>query len=455
VQPWSNGRVGTLGLSYLGTVQWLAAREKPPHLACMAPTAAGGRWFEEFPYMGGAFSELFALSFANEVAGRIDQENNLENADWPKILAHRPLLTADTVLGRTMPLYRDWLSHSSTGPYWDRLRFTPKDFASIDIPTLTVTGWYDGDQPGALFYWRGLMANAPHRDRHFLIVGPWRRPETFRGGSIQLGDTKFSSDSIVDTKATHLAKLILARVRQRQCQLLVSNPDAVFLDVREDSAGPRLGGCGLALPGSDHSHETVPGKGNGVAKVIRCALEQVSLFAPFLALAHKHMDDPAAGVACAGSRGTHQGLAAVAGQCHHAVIKSPEVSRGLQAGGLPPTALEPPEDEDDRAIRRIEAVVRARSRQEGGTIRRQRDAVAELAPGGGVQSRQLGLLVPAVLHSEEEVNRSAMGPRAAFGLGGRYRCQRGTRGEGHLAAEAVSQGAIRGRELGLLDEVGG
>src|SRR5262245_27742274 len=43
-QPWSNGRVGTLGLSYLGTVQWLAAREHPPHLVCMAPTAPGGRW---------------------------------------------------------------------------------------------------------------------------------------------------------------------------------------------------------------------------------------------------------------------------------------------------------------------------------------------------------------------------------------------------------------------------
>jgi hypothetical protein len=204
-QPWSNGRVGTLGLSYLGTVQWLAAREHPPHLSCMAPTASGGRWFEEFPYMGGAFSELFALSFANEVSGRIDQEANLETADWLKILAHRPLLTADTVLGRTMPLYRDWLTHSTTGPYWDRLRFTPKDFAAIDIPTLTVTGWFDGDQPGALFYWRGLMANAPHRDRHFLIVGPWRHPETFRGGSTQVGDMNFSPESIVDTKATHLA----------------------------------------------------------------------------------------------------------------------------------------------------------------------------------------------------------------------------------------------------------
>lgn len=42
-QPWSNGRVGTDGGSYLGTVQWLAAREQPPALACMISTAPSGR----------------------------------------------------------------------------------------------------------------------------------------------------------------------------------------------------------------------------------------------------------------------------------------------------------------------------------------------------------------------------------------------------------------------------
>src|SRR5690349_10981082 len=97
---------------------------------------------------------MSALAWTNEVSLRMDQEANLEDADWERILAHRPLLTADAVLGRTMPLYRAWLTHPTTGQYWDRLRFTPADFARIDIPTLTTTGWFDADQPGALFYWR-------------------------------------------------------------------------------------------------------------------------------------------------------------------------------------------------------------------------------------------------------------------------------------------------------------
>src|SRR5512146_1994772 len=36
-QPWSNGNIGTFGLSYPGAVQWLAAVEGPPHLRAMVP----------------------------------------------------------------------------------------------------------------------------------------------------------------------------------------------------------------------------------------------------------------------------------------------------------------------------------------------------------------------------------------------------------------------------------
>jgi uncharacterized protein len=204
-QPWSNGRVGTLGLSYLGSVQWLAAREHPPHLVCMAPTAAAGRWFEEIPWNGGAFLHAFALNWLNQTAGHAEQSPNGETANWANVLAHRPLLTADSVFGRSMPMYREWLTHSTSDAYWNRLRFTPKDFAGITIPTLTTTGWYDGDQPGALFYWRGVMSNAPQRDQHFLVAGPWRHVETFRGGSLKVGDSEFSAESVIDTKALHLA----------------------------------------------------------------------------------------------------------------------------------------------------------------------------------------------------------------------------------------------------------
>src|SRR5580765_6354372 len=53
-QPWSTGRIATAGLSYPGAVQWLAAVESPPHLACAFPAMcfSSGR---QFFYFGGAF----------------------------------------------------------------------------------------------------------------------------------------------------------------------------------------------------------------------------------------------------------------------------------------------------------------------------------------------------------------------------------------------------------------
>jgi len=54
-QSWSNGKVGMMGFSYMGANQWLAAREKPPHLVCISPTAATGRYMEEIPSIGGGF----------------------------------------------------------------------------------------------------------------------------------------------------------------------------------------------------------------------------------------------------------------------------------------------------------------------------------------------------------------------------------------------------------------
>jgi hypothetical protein len=203
-QPWSNGKVGMMGVSYLGTVQWLAAREHPPHLVCIAPTAPAGRWLEELPYQGGAFGHRWALNWLNGTSGRT-QQGNTDGIDWDKILAHRPLLTADSVMGRPMRLYREFLQNPLMASYWKRIQFVPEDFARIDIPTLTVTGWYDGDQPGAMFYWRGLTANAPAKDKHFLLAGPWTHVQTFGGGSEKVGDTELTPESVVDNRAIHAA----------------------------------------------------------------------------------------------------------------------------------------------------------------------------------------------------------------------------------------------------------
>jgi len=204
-QPWSNGKVGMMGASYWATVQWLAAREKPPHLSCIVPTAPSGRYFDEVPYVGGAFMLVWALDWVNDTSGRIAQGGNAAELDWEELLDHRPLISLDEKLGRKMPLYREFLEHPTLDAYWKRVSFGPGDFRELDLPALTVTGWYDGDQSGALHYWRGMAKHSPARDRQYLLIGPWTHGQTYLGGALELNDMTFTGESVVDNKAIHLA----------------------------------------------------------------------------------------------------------------------------------------------------------------------------------------------------------------------------------------------------------
>ena len=203
-QPWSNGDVCTAGVSYLGTDQWLAAREHPPSLRCMVATAAAGRWMHELPYYGGAWMMAWSLDWINGTSGR-NMQTNTAGMDMESVYWHRPLITQDDVMGRDMPLFNDFLENSTMNEYWERLHFTEEDFRGLDLPVLHVTGWFDGDQPGAMFYWDGMMAHSPAADRQYMLAGPWGHAETFIGGTLTLGDMEFEPHALVDNEAEHLA----------------------------------------------------------------------------------------------------------------------------------------------------------------------------------------------------------------------------------------------------------
>lgn len=52
-QPWSNGKVGMSGVSYLTAAQWQVAPLRPPHLAAINPWEGFSDWYREFAYHGG------------------------------------------------------------------------------------------------------------------------------------------------------------------------------------------------------------------------------------------------------------------------------------------------------------------------------------------------------------------------------------------------------------------
>lgn len=201
---WSNGRVCMMGVSYWGTVQWLAARERPSGLACIAPTSPAGQYLDELPYSGGAFMMAWALFWLNDTSGRISQGPNAATVDWESIYSHRPLITMDEAMGRKMRLYREFLTHHTMDDYWKRVQFTAADFRKLDLPVLTIAGWFDGDQPGTLFYWQGMNKYSPSKHDRHLVIGPWTHIQSFLGGETQVGDMSFSEDSVLDMKQLHL-----------------------------------------------------------------------------------------------------------------------------------------------------------------------------------------------------------------------------------------------------------
>src|SRR5215212_3562449 len=113
-QPWSNGRVGTFGLSYPGAVQWLAAVESPPHLEAMVPAMTFSTP-QNFFYSGGVWDLSWVPWIWQSIAADARARRHLAAAPpWSavktKMLGALPLDRVDE-LRDVAPYYSDWLRH--------------------------------------------------------------------------------------------------------------------------------------------------------------------------------------------------------------------------------------------------------------------------------------------------------------------------------------------------------
>ena len=76
-QDWSDGSVGTFGLSYPGAVQWLAALESPPHLKAMVPAMTFSTP-RNFFYSGGVFDMSWTAWIWNNIAPDVRVRRGLD-----------------------------------------------------------------------------------------------------------------------------------------------------------------------------------------------------------------------------------------------------------------------------------------------------------------------------------------------------------------------------------------
>lgn len=181
-QPWSSGVVGTMGASYYGATQWLAATESPPALKAMAPFITTDQYYEKWTYQGGAFQLGFILQWAAATFGVADSVRRLMRGIGDLASVGTAIAAADAVPARywhtptaELPAaagladyVADWIAHPDYDDYW-RAAAPCEHYAKITAPALNFGGWYDLFLGGTLANYTAMKSRSQQR----LVIGPW------------------------------------------------------------------------------------------------------------------------------------------------------------------------------------------------------------------------------------------------------------------------------------------
>lgn len=180
-QPWCNGNIGLMGLSYLSMDQFALAGQNPPGLKAMFAGVGGADIYSDMVYPGGIMSSL-AFNWAQRHVMRIISPQVPQLRRTPdlvdlrilgmqrKIHGDRLVRDMDHLLkdGRLFDTayIREWVDHPTDGEYW-RSHSPCSFFSSIRTPIYLLGGWFD------LFTGPVIRAfleiDAPKK----LLMGPW------------------------------------------------------------------------------------------------------------------------------------------------------------------------------------------------------------------------------------------------------------------------------------------
>ncbi len=194
-QPWSNGKVGMFGSSYLASTQWLAALNRNPALVAIAPAVSPGNYYRDVAYPGGAFS---LLSRARWGMGLVGSRTNMSfPVDWINGIDHLPLETLGESVGFNVRHFQDWLAHPSYDAYWKPLDLEARA-NEMSVPALNIGGWYDVFLRSTIGSYKTMTEEAATeaaRNGQRMIIGPW--PHGWNQ-SQTVGDVDFGPDALIN-----------------------------------------------------------------------------------------------------------------------------------------------------------------------------------------------------------------------------------------------------------------
>ncbi|MGH9657714.1 MAG: CocE/NonD family hydrolase, partial [Bryobacteraceae bacterium] len=247
-QPWSSGKVGTIGCSSTAEWQMGVAALGNPALAAMIPQGFGagigrmapyyeqGNW-----YRGGAFQMLFAAWIYGQqnqvrpmfpagatqeelirVSRSFDLAQQLPPVDWSKALRHLPVMDILKALDGPRGIFADRMEVATGGAMIQR---TPNDPAwyrgglwhddqPINVPGLWLMSWYDvsvGPNLAAYNYVR-RTARPEIASRQYAVIAPTlhcafkRASENTVVGERGMGDARLDYDELTYGWFDHFLK---------------------------------------------------------------------------------------------------------------------------------------------------------------------------------------------------------------------------------------------------------
>ena len=175
-QPWCDGKVGMIGISWGGFNGLQVAARRPPALkAIITACSTDDRYNDDIHYMGGCvLGDNF--SWASTFFGRVsppppdpDVVGEAWRAMWLERLEATPLLL------------ETWLQHQRRDAYWKH-GSVGEDYSAIACPVFAIGGWNDGYQNAIPRLLEGLTVP------RIGVVGPWSHTYGFRGGPGPMAD---------------------------------------------------------------------------------------------------------------------------------------------------------------------------------------------------------------------------------------------------------------------------
>jgi uncharacterized protein len=201
-QAWSDGRVGMYGDAYSGFAPWAAAKKLPKALKAIA-TSVSVVPGVNFPMEGNIYqNSAYGWSLQMTDAARVDEPDPADAPEWRALnekwyRSGRPYRDLGRLYGKHNPVFIRWLNHPSYDRYWQNFLPYREQFAHIDIPVLTMTGYYAASAPGDLYFFTQHHRYNP-RANHTLLIGPYDESTMHAGATASLRGYQLDAAALID-----------------------------------------------------------------------------------------------------------------------------------------------------------------------------------------------------------------------------------------------------------------